>query len=35
MLLAGDDGEDVWVADALEACNIDPATRELRVDLPS
>lgn len=32
MLLAGDDGEDVWIADALEACNIDPATRELRAE---
>ncbi|HMV65792.1 MAG TPA: hypothetical protein PKA64_02990 [Myxococcota bacterium] len=30
MLLAADDREDPWIADAIEASTIDPVTRELR-----
>lgn len=34
MLLAAEDPEDPWILDAIEAVDIDPRTRELRVPDP-
>lgn len=33
MLLASEDREDPWIADAIEASSIDPSTRELRAEV--